>query len=58
MKKTFSAIVLSGCAVVAGAQEPAELDPVVVSASRVPLTLSEVPGSVTVIEREEIERTL
>ena len=40
----------------AGAQEPAELDPVVVSASRVPLTLSEVPGSVTVIEREEIER--
>jgi len=56
VKKTFSAIVLSGCAVVAGAQEPAELDPVVVSASRVPLTLSEVPGSVTVIEREEIER--
>ncbi len=49
-------MVLSGCAIVAGAQEPAELDPVVVSASRVPLTLSEVPGSVTVIEREEIER--
>ncbi len=32
------------------------LDPVVVSASRAPVTLSEVPGSVTVIERDEIER--
>ena len=37
-------------------EPPAELEPVVVSASRVPIPVEQLGSSVTVIEREEIER--
>ncbi len=56
MKKTFVGLVVLASAQGVGAQETVVLDPVVVSASRAPITLSEVPGSVTVIDRAEIER--
>jgi outer membrane cobalamin receptor len=47
---------LLACAV-ARADEPAPLDEVVVTADRVPQPASEVPASVTVLTRAEIERT-
>jgi vitamin B12 transporter len=48
--------VLAALPALAAAEEPAELDPVVVTATRVPARASETLAAITVIGRDEIER--